>query len=390
MPWLASTALIHSLIVSEKRDVFKGWTILLAIITFALSLIGTFLVRSGVLVSVHAFASDPTRGVFLLCYLSLIIGGALLLYCYRIKYFYKAPQFQLLSRETFLLVNSVVFLTAVITILIGTLYPIILDALNLEKISVGEPYFNTVFVPIMLPLLLLMGFAPHVNWGQQTIKPLWKKLRGNVLLSILVGFVTPSLFGFEFYFLTAVGVSVGIWIIFSTIQYMYQMWKSQKKIALTHSAMIIAHLGIAVLVLGVTVSKSYSIERQVKMMAGETVTLAGYNFRFVDLAETSGPNYKSLAATFSVYRNDQTPKELVAEQRIYTHDQMLSKTGIIYNIWRDLYVTLGTSLPDGAWSVRIYYKPFVRWIWFGGFMLLIGGLLSLVSYWKKRDQHERS
>lgn len=384
LPWLAATALIHSLIVVEKCQTFKGWAILLAIVTFALSLIGTFLVRSGVLVSVHAFASDPSRGIFLLSYLTLIIGGALLLYSLRIKTFYQSPNFNLFSRETFLLVNSVIFLTAVATILIGTLYPIILDALNLEKISVGEPYFNAVFVPIMLPLLLLMGFAPHVKWQRNSFGELWQKLRLNIVASLLVGFISPWLFEFTFYLLTALGISLGVWIILGTLQYALQRWKAQKKIPLKFWAMIIAHLGIAIFVLGVTLNKSYSEERQIKMHMGDTVSLAGYQFTFKNIAEMKGANYLSLMATFGVQKKNQLEKIVYAEQRIYSHEQTLSKTGILANTWRDLYLALGASLPDGAWSVRIYYKPFVRWIWFGGFMLLIGGMLSLLAHMQSR------
>lgn len=375
LPWLSATALIHSLIVSEKREVFKGWTILLAIITFALSLLGTFLVRSGVLVSVHAFASDPTRGIFLLCYLTLIIGGAFLLYGLRIKHFYQAPKFGLFSRETFLLINSVVFITAVITIIIGTLYPIILDALNLEKISVGEPYFNTVFVPIMLPLLLLMGFAPHVTWGKQEFQTIWKKLRLTMLLSLVIALLVPVVLGFKLHWLSTIGLSFGIWIILSTCKYVFQM----QAFTLSRAAMIIAHLGIAIVVLGITLNKSYSEERQVKMLPGETVELSGYQFTFKQIIETSGENYQSLAATFAIKKHHSID-QVIAEQRLYPHQQTLGKTGILINGWRDLYVALGGSLPDGAWSVRIYFKPFVRWIWFGGFMLLAGGLLSLLSF----------
>lgn len=382
LPWLAATALIHSLIVSEKRDAFKGWTILLAIITFALSLLGTFLVRSGVLVSVHAFASDPTRGIFLLGYMALIIGGAFFLYGLRINRFYRAPNFELFSRETLLLINSVFLISAVATIVIGTLYPIILDALNLEKISVGEPYFNTVFLPIMLPLLFLMGFAPHVQWGKQSFSTLWKKLRLNIFFSVLVALIAPAIFGFDFHLLTAVGIFFAVWIIFATLQYALQL---QNKFALKHWAMIIAHLGIAILALGITLNKTYSEERQVKMSPGETVALAGYEFTFKQINKTTGPNYQSLAATFAINKNNQNTRVLTAEQRFYSNDQMLSKSGISFNVWRDLYIALGNSLPDGGWSVRIYYKPFVRWIWFGGFMLLIGGALSILSSWKKRE-----
>jgi len=385
LPWLSATAFIHALLVSEKRDVFKGWTILLAIVTFSLSLVGTFLVRSGVLVSVHTFANDPTRGLFLLCYLALIIGGALTLYSYRIKDFYQAPNFKLLSRETFLLINSVVLLTAVATIMIGTLYPIILDALDLEKISVGEPYFNTVFLPIIIPLLLLMGFAPHVAWGEQSFLKLWKKLRLNLLVSLIAGFIIPWVCGFEFNFFASIGIFIAIWLILATMQYVYQLVKSQKGIGLHHWSMIIAHLGIAVLALGITVNKSYSEERQVKIHTGETIDLAGYNFTLKNLEESQGSNFKSILATFSVERNHNSPQPLLAEQRIYSsHEQSLSKPGILANVYRDLYLALGSALPDGSWSVRIYYKPLVRWIWAGGFMLLFGGLLSLFSSLKRR------
>ena len=387
LPWLAATALLHALIVSEKRDAFKGWTLLLAIVTFTLSLLGTFLVRSGVLVSVHTFASDPTRGLFLLAYLAIVIGGAFLLYALRIKHFYKAPQFALFSRETFLLINSVFMLTAVATITLGTLYPIVLDALNLDKISVGEPYFNTVFLPIILPILLLMGFAPHVAWAKQSLTTLWKKLRFTFLASLLAGFIAPYLFGFNFQWLASIGIFFALWIIVATLQYVYQLYKTHQKIHVQHWAMIIAHLGIAVLALGITVNKSYSEERQVKLHTGETVTVAGYAFTLQNLAETVGPNYKSVTATFSVQKNQHTPQLLIAEQRIYTsHDQSLSKPGILANVWRDLYLALGSALPDGSWSIRIYYKPLVRWIWFGGFMLLVGGLLCLFRYQKKSGE----
>lgn len=385
LPWLSATALLHSLIVSEKRQAFKGWTLLLAIITFTLSLLGTFLVRSGVLVSVHAFASDPTRGIFLLCYLALIIGGAFLLYGIRIKDFYQTPPFELISRETFLLLNSVILLTAVFTIVIGTLYPIILDALNVGKISVGEPYFNLVFLPIILPLLLFMGFAPHVRWKKQSLKPLWKKLRFTFLFCFIIAYLVPYLLDFKFYWLTFLGIFFAVWIILSTLQYAFSL----KKFELKHASMMVAHIAIAIIALGVTVNKSYSTERQVKILPGESVSLAGYQFTFVNIDEIPGPNYTAVTATFDVQKNNNIPEKLSAEQRIYTsHQETLSKPGILVNPFRDLYLALGNGFVDGGWSVRIYYKPMVRWIWAGGFLLLIGGLLSLFSYWKKRSENE--
>jgi cytochrome c-type biogenesis protein CcmF len=386
LPWLSATALLHALIVSEKRAAFQGWTLLLAIITFTLSLLGTFLVRSGVLVSVHTFANDPTRGIYLLVYLGVIISSALLCYSLRIKHFYKAPNFGLLSRETFLLLNNVILVTAVVTISLGTLYPIVLDGLNLEKISIGEPYFNTVFLPIMLPLLLLMGFAPHVQWQQQSITQLWKKLRLNIVFCIAAGALLPMLCGFAFHWLVSVAIAAALWIMVGTLHYVYQLWQTHQKIALQHWAMIIAHLGIAVLALGIAVTKTYSEERQVKIAPHETVSLAGYQFTLNHITETTGVNFKSVSAEFAVHKSHYS-KILIAEQRSYTsHEQSLGKPGILTNPWRDLYLALGAPLADGAWSVRIYYKPMIRWIWAGGFMMLLGGLLSLANSINNRKQ----
>jgi cytochrome c-type biogenesis protein CcmF len=385
LPWLSATALIHTLIVCEKRDVFKGWAILLAIVTFALSLLGTFLVRSGILVSVHAFADDPSRGIFLLLYLAFLIGGAFICYSLRIKYLYRAPRFELFSRETFLLINSVIMLSAVATILIGTLYPIVLDALNLDKISVGEPYFNIIFAPLMLPILLLMGFAPHVSWGHQALLPLMKKMGLAILLSLSLSAALPLLCGFELHGLAFLFAGLAFWITLATLQYAYQIAKAQKYLNLSLWSMIVAHLGIAVFVFGVTFNKTYSEERQVKMKIGETIRLAGYQFTLKQLQDETGPNYRSMTASFQVNKGSHF-YSVSAEQRIYSsHQQSLSKPGILTNSWRDLYLALGSSLPDGSWSVRIYYKPFVRWIWSGGFMLLLGGLLSL---WPKLFKRE--
>ncbi len=382
LPWLSATALLHSLSVSEKRNVFRGWTLLLAIITFGLSMLGTFLVRSGILVSVHTFASDPARGIFLLSFLAFIIGSAFFLYAIKIKHFYHKTTFHIISRETVLLINSVVLLTAMASIALGTLYPIMLDSFNLEKISVGEPYFNIVITPIMLLLLLVMGFAPHMYWERQSIWILWKKLRYTVCLSMLLGILIPLVIGFEIHTLTCIGLSVGIWVILSTIQYCFTITSHP---TLNKLAMIIAHLGIAIVVLGITINKSYSEERQVKLLLNEKTSLAGYEFTFNTMKKITTPNYYSQIAIFLIEKKHKKIGTLQAEQRVYlSHDQMFSKPGIYYNVFRDLYLTLGALHTDGGWSIRIYYKPCVRWIWFGGFMLLLGGLLSFASYWKKR------
>lgn len=387
LPWLSATALLHSLIVSEKRQTFKGWTLLLAILTFGLSLIGTFLVRSGVLVSVHTFANDPARGIFLLAFLTFIVGGAFLLYSLRIHRFYQAPEFDLFSRETILLINSVVLLIVMATIILGTLYPIILDSLNLSKISVGEPYFNVVFMPIMLPLLLLMGIAPHMNWGRQSFLTLYKKLRLNFFISILLGILGPLILGYPFKIMACIGIGIGMWVILATMQYAL---KNRETFSIKYWSMIIAHLGVAVFVLGVTINKNYSTERQVKMMPGESVILSGYQFTFTHVNRIEESNYVSLMANFSVQKNHQKSRSISTEQRIYrSHDQTLSRPGISYNAFRDLYLALGNSFEDGGWAIRIYYKPCVRWIWLGGFLLVIGGLLSLFSK-RKRGKLEYS
>jgi cytochrome c-type biogenesis protein CcmF len=363
--------------VSEKRDTFKGWTILLALVTFTLSLLGTFLVRSGILVSVHTFANDPARGMFLLACLSVIIGGAFLLYSLRIRNFYRAPNFELFSRETFLLVNSILMLTAVVTITLGTLYPIILDILGLEKISVGEPYFNSVFLPTILPVLLLMGFAPHIKWGEQSFAAVWKKLRLNLFCCLLAGLAAPRLAGFSFHWVASMGVFFSVWIVAATVQYAYPLWRTHK-LGIQHGSMIVAHIGIAVFALGVTMNKSYSEEQQVKIFPGESIKFVGYHIGMQYLTQTEEENYKSTTAIFSVQKHASLTHYLFAQQRIYSsHDQALSRPGITANIWRDFYIALGSPLPDGGWTVRIYYKPMVRWIWAGGFMLLAGGLLSL-------------
>lgn len=388
LPWLAATGFLHSLIVCEKRDNFKGWTLLLAIITFTLSLLGTFLVRSGVLVSVHTFANDPTRGLFLLGYLAIIISGALLLYAIRIARFYRAPDFALFSRETVLLLNSILLLTAALTILLGTLYPIILDALGNNKISIGEPYFNMIFTPLMLLLLFLMGLAPHLRWKEQTNKKYRRIIYRDGLLSFALSLLLPTWVGFPLHVLATAGITAALWVTLSTLDYSYQLIKARKAWERKHWAMITAHLGIAMMALGITVNKTYSTERQVKILPGETVQLAGYQFTLANVEEVLGANYKSITATFDIQQSNHA-EQLIAEQRIYqSHQETLSKPGISANLWRDLYLALGNSFPDGGWAVRIYYKPLVRWIWAGGFLLLFSGFFSLLTYWKNRGSRD--
>ncbi len=387
LPWLAGTALLHSLIVSEKREAFKGWTILLSIIAFTLSLLGTFLVRSGVLVSVHAFASDPTRGIYLLIYLAVIIILALCLYAYRIKHLYNIHDFKVLSKESFLLINSVFMVVAVATIVLGTLYPILLDALNLDKISVGEPYFNTVFMPIMLPLLLMMGLAPHVNWHSHSAKTLWQKLRWELLISLTLAIALPWLLADSIKLAACIGLFIGLWIISATLKYAWRSYQMKSQLTYRQWAMIIAHIGIAILAIGIGLNKSYSQEKQVKLAAGETTQLAGYTFTFDNIREAAGSNYTSAIGHFTVARAQKPFTHIDAELRLFkSHHEVMSKTGISINPWRDLYIALGNPISQTEWMMRLYYKPFVRWIWLGGILLLIGGLLTLIPQ-KREHSH---
>jgi len=384
LPWLSATALFHSLIVSEKRQTFIGWTILLAIVTFTLSLIGTFLVRSGVLVSVHAFANDPTRGLFLLLFLTILIGSSLFLYGLKIGRFYRAINFELFSRETLLLLNTIILLTAIVTILTGTLYPILLDALDLGKISVGEPYFNTIFIPLMLLSLLLMAVAPHVKWQKNSSKKLLNSFWFTLFLNLIIIFII--IFKFKITSpLTVCGIFFSNWLIISTLKYAKQTWRNTN--FSNQISMIIAHLGIAVLALGITLNKSYSEEQQIRIHPTEIIQFANNNFYFDSVDVITGTNYQSVLATFILEKNKNFNGKIIAEQRIYTsHNEELSHPGILSGIWGDLYIALGNRFPDGSWSVRLYSRPFVRWIWFGGLLTVLGGLLTIVARIKKTDK----
>ncbi len=385
LPWLATTALLHSLIVTQKRQTFAGWSILLAMLAFSLSLIGTFLVRSGVLVSVHAFATDPARGIFLLIFLTLLAGGSLLLYGLRIVRFYRPVNFALVSRETFLLFNTILLLTAVVTILTGTLYPIILDALNLGKISVGEPYFNTLFTPLMLIVLLFMGVAPHMHWQHYALKKLSAHILFPLLISCIVIASFPWLTDFQFHFMASLGIAFASWVIAATIVY---LWQHRHAGTLSHIAMAIAHIGIAILALGVTINKTYSAERQLRIAVGDTTTLAGYTFDFIQQTRTAAENYTSLNAIFTVKYNGKMQGTITTSQRTFvSHNESLSHPGILWNGWRDLYIASGNVYTNGSWAIRIYYRPLVRWIWLGGLLTVLGGLFALLNaYFQRRKK----
>lgn len=384
LPWLVGTALIHSLIVTEKRHAFKAWTVLLAITTFSLSLLGTFLVRSGVLVSVHSFALDPARGNFMLIFLAIVIGASLTLYAWRASNIRGSSDFALCSRETFLLANNVFLTVAMATVLLGTLYPLFIQALNLGKISVGPPYFNMVFVPLMIPMLFLMAIAPLTYWREMAPIQLIKKLRYSFLLTILISLFLIWLATSHLKISVVIGVGLGLWIILATLQtvLIFQPKKIPrfKKLNLSQYGMVVAHIGMAVCVIGIVCTLNYSVERDVRMQAGDTVVAGPYQFKFLGTRDISGSNYQGVEAGILVSKGNRAITLLKPQQRLFTVQQTaLAKSGIDAGIFRDLYVALGEPIDKNAWAVRIYYKPFVRWIWFGGLLMMLGGVLALTN-----------
>ena len=373
MPWLVATALIHSLSVSEKRGAFRQWTVLLAIGGFSLSLLGTFLVRSGVLTSVHAFATDPTRGLFILIFLFVVIGGSLALYSWRSWMIQKSNQFSLVSRETGLLINNIVLVSAMFCVLLGTLYPLILDALNLGKISVGAPYFDAVFVPIMIPGIIAMALVPFLRWKKDTFSRLWSMLRfdwaGMALIVVLTPlFITDNIFVLIAFYLFA-------WVVIHSLFLLTQRLRSKAKVTLAFLGMIIAHLGIGVFILGATVTTQMGVEKDLKMTIGETQYVAGYAFTLNGVEQFMAENYQGFKGSVSVMDGEDAI-ELSPEKRLYQTGMPMTEAAIDPSLGRDLYVALGESLGNDNWSMRIYYKPMVRWIWLGGIMIALGALLA--------------
>ncbi|CAN1510892.1 MAG: heme lyase CcmF/NrfE family subunit [Sulfuritalea sp.] len=387
MPWLVGTALIHSLAVTEKRGSFKAWTVLLAICAFSLSLLGTFLVRSGVLTSVHAFATDPRRGIFILAFLVVVIGGSLLLFAWRASTVGRGGKFDVVSRESFLLANNVLLAVAALSVLLGTLYPLFLDALNLGKISVGPPYFDAVFAPLMAPAIFLMGIGPIARWKEAALPELAMRLRWAFGISIATAVILPLMLG-NFTPMIGFGLFLAFWVFATSAELVYQrLGKSDlplmgriKANSRSWWGMVIAHLGIAVFVLGVTIVKGFESEIAVKMLPGDVAHLAGYDFTFDGVMDTHGPNYEVSRGQIHVTKNGVLRTILEPEKRLYTVTNMpMTEAGISPHIIHDLYASLGEPLEGGAWSVRIYHKPMVEWIWFGCLMMAFGGFLALAD-----------
>ena len=381
MPWLVGTALIHSLMVTEKRGSFKAWTVLLGISAFSLSLLGTFLVRSGVLTSVHAFASDPKRGVFVLIFLAVVVGASLTLFAWRAPRVALGGRMELVSRESFLLANSVLLVVATAAVLLGTIYPLIIDALNMGKLSVGPPYFNAVFAPLLVPTVFLMVPGSVARWRDANVRDIAFKLRwtfaGALVLAVLLPFV---LGGWSLG--AAFGLFLGCWVALGTAQQVIERVGKPGRIGASFWGQHIAHFGMAVLVIGITGVKCYEVERDVRMQIGDVVTIAPYTFRLNSLDEVRGPNYKAVRADVQVLRDDKVIEILQPEKRRYFSSAMaMTEAGIDSGFMRDLYVSLGEPLDDARteWSMRVYYKPFVPWLWGGVLLMVLGGVLAALD-----------
>jgi cytochrome c-type biogenesis protein CcmF len=389
MPWLVGTALIHSLAVTEKRGGFKSWTVLMAIAAFSLSLLGTFLVRSGVLTSVHAFASDPKRGIFILIFLVVVIGGSLTLYAWRAKQVGLGSKFELLSRESLLLTNNVLLTVAASSVLLGTLYPLFMDALNLGKLSVGPPYFNAVFVPLMAPAMFLIGVGPIARWKQAKLPELAVRLRWAFVIALISGVAIPFFIG-GWQWRASLGILLAIWIVVTVAQNIWgrlrvgsgemNLFDRIKAPARGFYGMHLAHLGVAAFVAGITVVTSYQTEKDVRMNIGETVNAGGYEFRLENLSQLRGPNYDAVRADIQVTKNGAFVTMLNPEKRAFTAAQnVTTETAIDRSIFRDLYVSLGDQAEGGGWTVRVYHKPLVNWIWLGALLMAIGGGIAVTD-----------
>jgi cytochrome c-type biogenesis protein CcmF len=390
MPWLAGAALLHSQAVTEKRGSFRGWTLLLAIATFSLSLLGTFLVRSGVLTSVHAFAADPARGVFILIFLGIVIGGSLVLYALRAPSDEGGAPFSTASRETLLLANNLLLSTACAMVLLGTLYPLLADALDLGKISVGPPYFALMFMVLMAPLILLLPFGPITRWQREQVSKPLAMLLPWALLAVLAGvaayFLTP-----QSSWKVLAGVLAAVWIAVGTTRFVWSRFEqSGRQFTAEMLGMTLAHLGVAVFVIGALLTEGLSQQREVAVMQGQSVELGRYAFRFDGAERYQGPNYIGDRGTVTVFRNDAPLTVLHPEKRAYASGgQVMTEAAIDPGVTRDLYVAMGEPLGGGSWALRVHVKPFVRWIWAGALLMMLGGLVTATDRRFARNEQRK-
>lgn len=393
MPWLVGTALIHSLAMSEKRGVFKNWTLLLAIFAFSLSLLGTFLVRSGVLTSVHAFATDPARGIFILMFLAVVVGGSLTLFAFRAPVMKSKSGFTLLSREAFLLSNSILMIIATNMILLGTLYPLIADALNLGKYSVGAPYFNLFFTKLMGIVALIMGTGLMLNWKKTDFKKIQKWQIYPLIFSVWLGSFLPGVLPGEYSISAAISIFLGTWVISSSVSDFFRKAETAKTFAMackrlspSYYGQLIAHIGFAITLLGASLNTIYSDQRDLRLTIGESVVAAGYLYELVDVDRVRGPNYQADIAEIKIMRQGKVINVLNPEKRRYfSGGNEMTEAAVDVGFFRDLYVALGEKLGGNDWAVRIHYKPVVRWIWFGAFLMGLGGILAVTDKRYKKN-----
>jgi len=378
MPWLVGTALIHSLASTEKRGVFKSWTVLLAIMAFSMSLLGTFIVRSGVLVSVHAFATDPSRGVFILGFLVVVVGGSLALYAWRSATVISFGRFQWFSRETALLLNNIIFLTAATAVFVGTMYPLVVDAFGVGKISVGRPYFDTMFSLIGIPLLLLLGIGPVIRWKGDDWSRLARTYSIFFIVSLVAGLLIPFMIEDGLNLSTGLGLAAALWVALTTLKDLFSRISRKSKLSMSYLGMVLAHFGVAVFVAGVTVTTTYSEEKDLRMVPGSSYNISGYEFHFKGTRKVQGPNYIADEAIIEVWSDGELSGELLPQKRVYSgKSNPMTDASIDKTFFRDLYAALGEELEGGAWSMRVYYKPLIRWIWLGCILMTIGGALAV-------------
>ena len=385
MPWLAGTALMHSLSVTEKRGTFKAWTVLLAISAFSLSLLGTFLVRSGVLVSVHAFASDPARGMFILGFLVVVIGGSLLLYALRGGQIRSRGNYSLFSRENLLLANNILLVAGLMVVLIGTLLPLVHKQIGLGSVSIGVPFFNMLFTWLMIPFAFIMGIGPLVRWKRDNFKHVRKPMVISALITIPFSYLVIYFTASVVEPLAVLGMMMAVWIIvmhgfelFERATHRHTFVDGLGKLGRSHWAMVLGHIGLAISIIGITLVSNYDIERDLRLSPGQSVNVKGYDFHFAGLRDADGPNYDGYIADFNISRRGINVTTLHAEKRFYSvAGSMMTEAAIDSGITRDLYVAMGEKLGDGAWAVRIYYKPFVNWMWAGALLMALGGALAI-------------
>ncbi|WGE31491.1 heme lyase CcmF/NrfE family subunit [Actinobacillus genomosp. 2] len=385
MPWLAGTALIHSLAVTEKRGTFKAWTVLLAILAFSLCLLGTFLVRSGILVSVHAFASDPTRGLYILAYLVLVIGGSLLLYAFQGSKIKSLDNYERYSRESMLLINNIMLMAFLSVVFLGTLLPLVHKQIGLGTISIGAPFFDQMFLILMVPFSFILGIGPLVKWRRDQISAIRTPVLIALSMMVVLGFALPYVLHDRITVTSVLGVMMAALIVILSLYELHQRATHRHsflsgvfKLSRSHWGMVLAHVGVAMTVFGIAFSQNYSVEKNVRMNVGDQVQLQGYDFTFKGIKITDGANYQGGTAEIEISRQGKYEATLNAEKRFYNVSKMgMTEAAIDWGFSRDLYAALGEKLEDGSWGIRLYYKPFIRWIWIGGLFMVFGGLLCM-------------